>query len=1095
MDLAALERALGASEARPLLVDARLVRRVIKRHRHLPGMGLQVPHARSYAIDRAALLEIVDAKDLGRKAADLPERVILLPRPDRDEHASDAEALASLWRYAFHARVHQELEERAASGQLTPARIRERVHRIGQTEFDEIRRVLRQDDMLVAHEDFDVYAEFAALFLELSHFAPELLPEVFPTLAKEAVEAALAEDVDVERLLAATKPEGATLTRKSLAESEAPPEDESPVSTTDQVSEAVLAEAAIARGKGNAVRAALVLLRAGAKREARADLDALVARLARALEPQGSHHAPHAHALDEGAWKAALFALADRAARGIVFYRVEARVLYDLQSACLAAERAIGKVSLVDWALSLGKKPMARLLPATREIRVAAALKSAAKKLSSVRLASADRARLAALIADARHRAGESIRAALRPAIEETLASVGLRAESVPERVALAKVVEELLDHAAEHEFLSLGTLRDAVSRNQLKLGDVTVGELIHGDALLAADRKLADALDGVHRRGEIYLRGLQKLSSLLFGTGVGRFLSLYFLLPAGAAYVLLEGVSHMATPIGHLLHLLPHHHHVHLFTYARFAIAAVVIFSLVHSGGVRAACGTVLRGIGWVFAAIFYHLPRFVFTLPIVRAVLRSRAVLTLRRFVIKPGIIAAVAWATPVHEHAPGLAMGVAAGVFVGANLALNSRTGILVEELVLDALAATGRRLTRHVLPGLFRLIADFFRGITEALDRAIYTVDEWLRFREGQNRGVIAVKAVLGLFWFAIAYVVRIYINLLVEPQFNPIKHFPVVTVAAKIMLPMSGIIIEALTNLLAPVLGPITAKAIVGPTVFSLPGFFGFLVWELKENYKLYRASRPKELKPVAIGHHGETMAALLKPGLHSGTVPKLWTKLRRAAKKNSPAVEKHAEAMREIEEAVHRFAERELTERLAKSERWKGGAVHVAHVALASNRVRLELARQEGEDRAVIAFEEQSGFLVAGVASAGWSGALSDEDRVIFENALAGLYQLAGVDLVREQIAAALPAEAAYDVANEGLVVWPAGFANEVVYPLERGATLTPRVRGEAAGNAPGAIERKAIFFRESPIAWSAWVEAWSGEPKRVTPGAPILPR
>ena len=65
-----------------------------------------------------------------------------------------------------------------------------------------------------------------------------------------------------------------------------------------------------------------------------------------------------------------------------------------------------------------------------------------------------------------------------------------------------------------------------------------------------------------------------------------------------------------------------------------------------------------------------------------------------------------------------------------------------------------------------------------------------MDEWLRFREGQSRVVLASKAVLGLVWGVVAYAARVYLILLVEPQINPIKHFPVVTVAAKIMLPFA-----------------------------------------------------------------------------------------------------------------------------------------------------------------------------------------------------------------------------------------------------------------------------------------------------------------
>ena len=68
--------------------------------------------------------------------------------------------------------------------------------------------------------------------------------------------------------------------------------------------------------------------------------------------------------------------------------------------------------------------------------------------------------------------------------------------------------------------------LRDTLSRSQLKLPDLGgVGELLLGDRLIRANRGLAVVLDGVYRRGEVYLRWLQRLSSLAFGTAVGRFL------------------------------------------------------------------------------------------------------------------------------------------------------------------------------------------------------------------------------------------------------------------------------------------------------------------------------------------------------------------------------------------------------------------------------------------------------------------------------------------------------------------------------------------------------------------------------------------
>ena len=64
--------------------------------------------------------------------------------------------------------------------------------------------------------------------------------------------------------------------------------------------------------------------------------------------------------------------------------------------------------------------------------------------------------------------------------------------------------------------------------------------------------------------------------------------------------------------------------------------------------------------------------------------------------------------------------------------------------------------------------------------------------------------------------------------------------------------------------------------------FWIADAFGFIFWEVKENWRLYRANRSPTLGPVSIGPHGETLAGLLQPGFHSGTVPKLYARLRAA---------------------------------------------------------------------------------------------------------------------------------------------------------------------------------------------------------------------
>src|SRR5207302_8271742 len=90
--------------------------------------------------------------------------------------------------------------------------------------------------------------------------------------------------------------------------------------------------------------------------------------------------------------------------------------------------------------------------------------------------------------------------------------------------------------------------------------------------------------------------------------------------------------------------------------------------------------------------------------------------------------------------------------------------------------------------------------FFEVMLERIDRMLYAVDEWLRFRAGQSGFSLVAKAAIGVVWFYIAYFIRFAINLLVEPQINPIKHFPVVTVSHKIVLPNAPAVAHGLQGL-------------------------------------------------------------------------------------------------------------------------------------------------------------------------------------------------------------------------------------------------------------------------------------------------------
>ena len=139
--------------------------------------------------------------ELGVRFDELPDPLILLGRAASGARAdsSDSVVLTRYWRAVFHARIHIALEANSNGGELDAASMRERIDRIGQIEFDEVRAMLRHDDLVLPpYDDREVYIEFAALYLELRYFAPGLLVSSFPGIAQfEALDAMFGADLDI----------------------------------------------------------------------------------------------------------------------------------------------------------------------------------------------------------------------------------------------------------------------------------------------------------------------------------------------------------------------------------------------------------------------------------------------------------------------------------------------------------------------------------------------------------------------------------------------------------------------------------------------------------------------------------------------------------------------------------------------------------------------------------------------------------------------------------------------------------------------------------------------------------------------------------
>ena len=554
----------------------------------------------------------------------------------------------------------------------------------------------------------------------------------------------------------------------------------------------------------------------------------------------------------------------------------------------------------------------------------------------------------------------------LRPKIAATLDAIDLRPQNLPEEVSRRKIVEELLDRIVERGFLTLGEVRDAISRNNLKEPDCSgLESFVGGEAALRANRRLTDALDGVYEPADFYLRWILRLSHLMFGTAVGRFLTLFFIIPYGGPFAVFMTLDHLMGLVGVHPHLVSVHGRIANFV--PLVATGVFLQLLIYVPWLRRAVWHALNLLGRAVRFLFVDALQWFIALRWIDIILHSQATRLIVNLVVKPIVpTLIVARFIPADTAAWRRLAGLAV-IYAGLLIVINSRVGRTLEEMALDGISEGWQRFGVRPLVGLFWFTIDLFRRLLQGIERVLYTVDEWLRFRSGQGRAMLIAKAVMGVAWFFVSYFVRFVVNLLIEPQVNPLKHFPWVTAAHKMMWPL--FLSSGLNEFLASRLG-----APVGDTLFfaigtAAPGIFGFLIWEFKENWRLFAANRPKNLRPAIIGTHGETMPRLLRPGIHSGTISKRFAKLRRAERKSlaggDPGVaRKHREALHHVETELRRYIEREFLAWFADCCGWTGPCPKVVEVELATNeaviKVEFPAARRMSAGRVVPAAERRS---------------------------------------------------------------------------------------------------------------------------------------
>jgi hypothetical protein len=1040
-------------------------------------------------------------------------QLLLVTTPDDRllDHLSEAVQLRAYWRLLFQAAVMRRWDQRFQQEGMKVQDCWQLLERWGPAAKREILHVLTEEHFLPEHIDAPIVCRiFSAVYLDLAFFEPERVADFFPSLPPvEQVRAELSREIAAEELLLRTRPEGAAEAYESppIEEHwwELPTVSASHVSTVSSEPvrqsrsgirrptdiETLKRRAAEAARLRNWIRAAIIQMR-------RAELEL-------AEEEQRQAHAEAEDALrrvvtglgqlwqwDEAMqneWQQALRPLLPLAARG--GWPRAARCLYEWQKLQRTLQRDVYTVDLVEYLATLGRRPIVRPLPHARWVRQLISLQKAWRQMQRSGLSPAAQLRLDQLFAHQIQQLEQSVRERLTPLIRDCLQQAGLVPTSVVEEVGREKLIAELLDQICSSGYARFGHLRDAVARNTLKLPDLkSFGEWLRGDGLLRADALLAEALDGIYHRGEIYLRSLQRFSALFFGTVFGRWLTLYLALPFGGAFLILmflEELRHLGEKVIHVfvpgitapalptvpppdafssemaidsetgLAVAPppravpvqpddewtdawdvedpagetvapassspttssdgtilwygsepgsalvtgvltssaavsvSEKHQPSWLVAPPTILAVGIFLLLllHVAPFRRFVLQFLRQTGVLLRSVFWDWPRALWRAPLFRSLRQSRPVRFLFRHFWTPAILTLVCYlllillgVNPVF-----LFDWLWMVIWAGLTIAYNTPWGWVIQDRIAEALADWWRQVRVNLIPGLITVFIDWFHRLVNWVERGLYAVDEWLRYRRGDSRGRVALKAVLGLLWFPIAYTFRFVFYLLVEPQVNPIKHFPVVTVSHKVIWP------------LVPQIADWTGISVwtVSMIVNGIPGIFGFIAWELKENWRLYAANRPRRLSPVVIGSHGETMRGLLRPGFHSGTLPRCYRKLRHAQTREKQNFWR--QRLHHVVDEIQHFVEREclaLLQRVAKDSL----PLHLAHIQTGCRRVTVSLHHPHfGPVPLQLAFEEMEGRIHAEIVEWGWVRRLNDEHRSILILAFRGLLDKAAVEV------------------------------------------------------------------------------------------------
>lgn len=1168
------------------IVPERILRRLARERLTAIDEGRMILHDDLAVVPDELLEGVIDDDELGvTPECSRPEVWILLSAAatQRRDDGDDTRQRRDLWRRLFHGMVDQWLLKRRTSGQWRRSLVRSWIEALGETTLKEIRSVLREDRLIGSDtSEPQILAEFASSYLELKWFEPEALPLVFPALDQLKIDSVRWIDVEVpaSRLFEASRLPGAS-DRSPWADSEwitemwrpsqgdevsaraherhagalEPPEAVTgsipPVRSKPEPDErrgGYLAQAfqrirwrfspaadkprirlaqsramgRMAMRQGNFVRAARLAeserkLAEAANMSAERSTDpialveALADRLTNALRMPESAEA----------WRTILTRLFQADPGG--FWSKDARALYDLQRVAIDAEKP---VFVVDWGRylrSFGRKPARRMLPDVPYVMMLRHLRAALRRLPALAVEEPVKRSLRRLLEDAIHQTENRFRAHVRPLLESSLEDAGFVPANLPERIAIRSTVDQLIDQVVEHGYFGLGHMRDTISCNAVKMQDLTgTAEWLRGDALLRADALLSERLDGIYRRGEIYLRLLQRASAAVFAVPVGRLATWYGILPFFGAFMLMGGLYFIPEELNHWvlerfdLHIhVPHQLNPITHTFNVFLVG-IFLMVMIHHQRFREWVLLSLRRLGLYLRGVVWDWPRRVLAVPIIKLVFGSFYVAQAWKWVLKPLLFTGLIWwRIPGKDLSRNsdLVAGLGA-IYVTMVVVVNSRPGRDFQEHLLEWVSWLWRRFGIALVVSVYRFLAEIFETLSETVNRTLYAIDEFIRFRRSRGRYMEWFAGAVGLVWGMALYAFRFVFNLLVEPQINPIKHFPVVTVSHKFLLPM----IPVLTGTILPFFDDDKKQATAAATLIMsvIPGAIGFIVWELKENWKLYEANRPRTIGPVRIGHHGESLPRLFTTGFHSGTVPKLLHRMRRSRQKGlrSGRMARLAElslAFQQVEHSLRNFFDREWLRLINGSAAFRDRPLRVGPMWITNHGVTAKVVNDDGHPVVTVRFDSEDTWIIAETTFHKKSADLRPEQWQCLKVSLAGLFAQCGVDMTKTQIerTGLMRPLARVLVEEDGLVVFPDPMyrpRERFIYDLSQPGQIEPRTKPitdplaildgilpewrntDEEDDPWPVLDAQNVNLKRTPVTWAEWIAYWGkgGRPGRM---------